>query len=194
MAGSGPLPGSDAEIGVGAETEPYKLAEPGIEYRSQVFEARRGSVALKAVIVLTRGTIRPGLFLMNASRFQQAVRPTHAANFERRKRITEAAGPEPHGSDVCCSSTPDDRIELYNVTVRIPGSNPTLAPLVSHGAPRSGWWQCASEQGSRLACWLEAIRVVAGGNPARDCFFVALSGHELDLWEWLRGISKVVRT
>jgi hypothetical protein len=38
-----------------------------------------------------------------------------------------------------------------------------------------------SEQGSRLACWLEAIRVVSAGKPARDCFFVALSGHELDL-------------
>ena len=46
-------------------------------------------------------------------------------------------------------------------------------------APRSGWWQCASEQGSRLACWLEAIRVLAAGQPARDSYFVALSGHEL---------------
>jgi hypothetical protein len=46
-------------------------------------------------------------------------------------------------------------------------------------APRSGWWQCASEQGSRLACWLEAIRILAAGKPARDAFFVALSGHEV---------------
>jgi Zn-dependent M28 family amino/carboxypeptidase len=48
-------------------------------------------------------------------------------------------------------------------------------------APRSGWWQCVSEQGSRLACWLEAIRILAAGKPARDFFFVALSGHELGL-------------
>jgi hypothetical protein len=46
-------------------------------------------------------------------------------------------------------------------------------------APRSGWWQCVSEQGSRLVCWLEAIRVLATAKPARDCLFVALSGHEL---------------
>ena len=46
-------------------------------------------------------------------------------------------------------------------------------------APRSAWWQSVSEQGSRLVCWLEAIRVVALGRPARDCLFVALSGHEL---------------
>jgi hypothetical protein len=36
-----------------------------------------------------------------------------------------------------------------------------------------------SEQGSRLACWLETIRILAAGRPARDIFFVALSGHEL---------------
>ena len=46
-------------------------------------------------------------------------------------------------------------------------------------APRSGWWQCVSEQGSRLVCWLEAIRVLATAKPARDCLFVASSGHEL---------------
>ena len=28
-------------------------------------------------------------------------------------------------------------------------------------APRSGWWQCASEQGSRLVCWLEVMRALA---------------------------------
>jgi hypothetical protein len=70
--------------------------------------------------------------------------------------------------------------QAFNVTVNIAGSNVTLAPLVLM-APRSAWWQCVSEQGSRLACWLEAIRVVAAGKPARDCYFVALSGHELDL-------------
>jgi len=48
-------------------------------------------------------------------------------------------------------------------------------------APRSGWWQCVSEQGSRIACCLEVIGVLAAGKPARDCFFVALSGHELGL-------------
>jgi hypothetical protein len=66
----------------------------------------------------------------------------------------------------------------FNVTARIAGLSPKLAPLVLM-APRSGWWQCASEQGGRLACWLEAMRVLATGKPARDCYFVALSGHEL---------------
>jgi len=70
--------------------------------------------------------------------------------------------------------------QAYNVVVKVEGSNPTLAPLVVM-APRSAWWQSVSEQGSRLACWLEAIRVLAAGHPARDCFFAALSGHELGL-------------
>src|SRR5262249_33722776 len=43
----------------------------------------------------------------------------------------------------------------------------------------SAWWQCVTEQGSRLACWLEAIRALAAVRPARDCIFVALSGHEI---------------
>ena len=171
----GPL-GSDAEIGL-AETEPYKLAEPGIEYRSQVSEARRSRH--KAVIVLTRGTIRPGLFLMNASAFSKPFGPPmlqiSSAESDWLKQQAQSRTEVTFVAQVRRTTA-----RAYNVTVRIPGSNPTLAPLVLM-APRSGWWQCASEQGSRLACWLEAIRVVAGGNPARDCFFVALSGHELDL-------------
>jgi len=46
-------------------------------------------------------------------------------------------------------------------------------------APRSGWWQCVSEQGSRLVCMLEAMRTLAAEKPERDCLFVAFSGHEL---------------
>lgn len=46
----GPL-GSDAEIGL-AESEPSKLAEPGVERRGQVSEARQSRH--KAVVVLTR--------------------------------------------------------------------------------------------------------------------------------------------
>ena len=65
-----------------------------------------------------------------------------------------------------------------NVTVRVAGGDPALAPLVVT-TPRSGWWQCASERGGGLACWLETIRVVAAAKPARDCLFAAFSGHEI---------------
>jgi len=64
------------------------------------------------------------------------------------------------------------------VTAEIAGTDPALAPLVFM-APRSGWWQCASEQGSRLVCWLEAMRTLAASRPRRTSLFVAMSGHEL---------------
>jgi hypothetical protein len=69
-------------------------------------------------------------------------------------------------------------VQAFNVTARIAGSDPELPPLVVM-TPRSGWWHCASERGGGLACWLEAMRVLARAKPARDCFFVACSGHEL---------------
>ncbi len=168
----GPL-GSDAEIGL-AESEPSKLAEPGIQQRSQISEARRSRH--KAVVVLTGG-IRPGLFLINASAFSKPFGPPmlqiSSAESEWLKEKAEGRTEATLVAEVRRTAA-----RAFNVTAKIGGSNPTLAPLVLM-APRSAWWQCASEQGSRLACWLEAIRVLAGGKPARDCFFVALSGHEL---------------
>jgi hypothetical protein len=68
--------------------------------------------------------------------------------------------------------------QAFNVTAKISGRDHSLAPLVFM-APRSGWWQCVSEQGSRLVCWLEIMRLLAANTPARDCHFVAMSGHEL---------------
>jgi hypothetical protein len=68
--------------------------------------------------------------------------------------------------------------QAFNVTTRVVGSNSGLAPLVVV-TPRSGWWQCASERGGALACWLETIRVLAANKPARDCLFAAFSGHEI---------------
>ena len=164
--------GSEVEIGL-AETTPFKLTDPGM-VQHQVVAARHGQH--KAVLLLTRGT-RPGLFLLNASAFTKPFGPPMLqvssvesewlkAQARRRAETTLVAHVERTAA------------RGFNVTATIAGSNPTLAPIVLM-APRSGWWQCASEQGSRLACWLEAMRVLAIGEPARDCFFVALSGHEL---------------
>jgi hypothetical protein len=69
-------------------------------------------------------------------------------------------------------------VEAFNVTAKVAGSDPKLAPLVFM-APRSAWWQCVSEQGCRIVCLLEVMRALSTAKPARDCFFVALSGHEL---------------
>jgi len=68
--------------------------------------------------------------------------------------------------------------EAFNVTATIAGSDRDMPPLVIT-TPRSGWWQCASERGGGLACWLETMRAIAHAGPKRDCLFLACSGHEL---------------
>jgi hypothetical protein len=166
--------GSDAEIGL-AETTPFRLTEPiDIEERNQVDEARHSRH--KAVVLLTRGT-RPGLFLINAGAFAKPFGPPmlQVTSVES-EWLKEQA--QRHAQATVVVHAKQTVAQAFNITAKIAGSNPTLAPIVLM-APRSGWWQCASEQGSRLACWLEAMRVLAAGKPARDCFFVALSGHEL---------------
>jgi hypothetical protein len=169
----GPL-GSDAEIGL-AETAPVTLADPLRGQAGPVAEARRSRH--KAVVLLTRGGSRPGLFLLNAGSFSNPIGPpTVQLSSVESEWLKEQA--QQRAEATLVAHVNRTATQAFNVAVKIAGSNPALAPLVVM-APRSGWWQCASEQGSRLACWLEAIRVLASGRPARDCFFVALSGREL---------------
>lgn len=167
--------GSDAEIGL-AQTEPSSLMEPRRAQAGVVAEARRSRH--KAVVLLTGGS-RPGLFLLNAVSFTKPSGPpmlqvssVESEWLEEQVKQRAEATLVAHVSRTAA--------QAFNVTAKIAGSNPALAPLVLM-APRSAWWQGAREQGSRLACWLEAMRVIAAGKPARDVFFVALSGHELGL-------------
>jgi len=168
----GPL-GSEAEIGL-AESDPVKLSEPGTEQADQVLKARRSEH--KAVVVLTRG-VRPGLYLLNASDFRKPFGPPmlqiSSSESEWLRGLAAARAEAKLVAQVKRTAA-----QAFNVTAKIAGRNPALAPIVLM-APRSAWWQGVSEQGSRLVCWLEAIRVLAAGKPACDCFFVALSGHEL---------------
>ncbi len=168
----GPV-GSDGEIGL-AETAPFKLTEPGTEQRGPLSEARHSRH--KAVVLLTRGS-GPGLFLINASAFTKPFGPpmlqVSSAESEWLKEQAQS-----RGQATLIAHVNRTAARAFNVTAKIAGRKPTLAPLVLM-TPRSGWWQCASERGGGLACWLEAMRVLAAGKPTRDCFFVALSGHEV---------------
>jgi hypothetical protein len=170
----GPL-GSDVEIGL-AETEPLGVAEGVRAQAGPVAQARQSRH--KAVVLVTCGS-HPGLFLLNAGSFAKPFGPpTLQVSSVESGWLKEQAQQRAEATLVAHASR--TAAEALNVTVKVAGSNPALAPLVFM-APRSGWWQCVSEQGSRLACWLEVIRVLATGKPARDSFFVALSGHELGL-------------
>jgi len=170
----GPL-GSGAEIGL-AQTEPFSPVEPRRAQAGIVAQARRSDH--KALVLLTGGT-RRGLFLLNAVSFRKPSGPptlqvssVEADWLQRQAQQGTEATLVAH-----VNRTP---AQAYNVTCKVAGSDPTLSPLVVM-APRSAWWQSTSEQGSRLACWLEALRVMAAGNAKRDAYFVAMSGHELGL-------------
>ena len=166
----GPL-GSDAEIGL-AETLPYKLAETS---DTDILLAARRSQH-RAVLLITGGS-RPGLFLMNASAFTKpAGPPMLQISSVESTWVNEQAQKR---AEVTLVAQVDRRmVQAFNVTAAITGRDRNLGPLVFM-APRSGWWHCASEQGSRLVCWLEVMRVLAAAKPRRDCLFVAMSGHEL---------------
>jgi hypothetical protein len=162
----GPL-GSDTEIGL-TECDLSNLTGPANE---QFRQSRH-----KAVVLLTHAS-KPGLFLLNASFFREpSGPPTLQVSSTESEWLREQA--EVRAEAMLVTAVRRTAAQAFNVTTKIAGTNSALAPLVLT-TPRSGWWQCASERGGGLACWLEAMRVLAAGKPARDCFFVAMSAHEL---------------
>ena len=166
----GPL-GSDADIGL-AETSPVNVVHTP---EADIIPAARQS-RHKAVILVT-GATRPGLFLSNAPRFLDPAGPPmlQVSNVESAWLKQQA---QERAEVTVVASAERTPARAFNVTATIPGLDPSLPPLVFM-APRSGWWQCVSEQGSRLVCWLEIMRVQAAAKPSRTCHFVAMSGHEL---------------
>ena len=168
----GPL-GSGADI-VLVETEPFTLIEPRKELGGPVPEARRGSH--KGVIILTRGS-RPGLFVLNAPSFKTPFGPPALQISSAESEWVKARAQE-RAEVSLVAPVERTTTQAINVTARIAGSDPGLAPLIIT-TPRSGWWECASERGGGLACWLQAIEALAAAKPARDCLFAAFSGHEI---------------
>lgn len=165
--------GSDAEIAV-VESEPFTLMESQKEQRGAVAAARRSRH--KAVVVLTRGS-KPGLFLLNALSFRAPCGPPMLqVSSEEGGWLKEQAAA--HAEATVVAAAKRTATHAFNVATKIAGHRPELPPLVVM-TPRSGWWQCASERGGGIACWLETMRVLATGQPERDCLFVACSGHEL---------------
>src|SRR4029077_20251968 len=83
---------------------------------------------------------------------------------EHKARLTELAAANTRVTYVVAASR--NPSEAMNVVVNVAGRRPDLAPLVVM-TPRSGWWQCASERGGGLACWMESIRAVSAAKPVR---------------------------
>lgn len=162
----GPLD-SDAEIGLAFATKANGAGE------GTLVEARRAK-RHRAIIVVTLG---PGLRPSNADSFLSPFEPPVV-----QVASEEKAWLENHarlGSEVrVVAHVARIETKAYNVTAELKGTDPTLAPLVVM-TPRSGWYTCASERGSGIACWLEIIRGMVSSRTQRPVLFVASSGHEL---------------
>lgn len=161
-------PGSDATIALLETT-------PNGEYHTAFTEALTQR-AHRGFVVMTRGGL-PGLAPVNAPRFTDPIeRPVLMAGSEEADCLAERAARRMAVRLVVrarrVSST------AYNVTAQITGTEPTLAPVVVM-TPRSSWWQCASERGGGLVCWLVVLRAVARTRSRRTFLFTANSGHEL---------------
>jgi len=167
--------GSDADIAL-VESDTFKLDEPRRQRGGTIAEARQSRH--KGIIILTKGS-RPGLSLLNALFFRAPSGPAmlQVSSAEHEWLMTQA---RTGAQATLVTHVKRTTAQAFNVIARVAGSDSGLAPLVIV-APRSGWWQCASERGGGLACWLETIRVLAAAKPARDCLFAAFSGHELGL-------------
>jgi hypothetical protein len=166
-------PGGEADIAL-VETEPFTLVSPRRELGGALAAARRDRY--KGIVVLTRGS-RPGLFVLNAPSFTAPFGPPGLQVSSAEEEWLKARAQE-HTPVNLVTHARSITARAFNVTARIAGRDPNLQPLVIT-TPRSGWWQCASERGGGLACWLESMRVLAAARPARDCLFAAFSGHEI---------------
>lgn len=160
--------GSKAEIGL-LELPPNADSDP--EY-----EKKRRGAAHRALIFVTKGAL-PGLSPINASKFTAAYgAPILQVSSEHGDWLKQQA--QANAEAVLVAHVKRTPTQALNVTATIKGADAQRAPLVVM-TPRSGWWQCASERGGGLVCWIEVMRALAKNRPARDVHFIASSGHEL---------------
>lgn len=156
--------GSDADIG-------WVEMPPNAEYDERYEQLRRNN-RHRAIIILTKGG-RPGLCPINAARFEHPYGvPVLQVGSEHGEWLQQQS--EVH----FMAQANRTRTRALNVTARIRGTKPNLAPVVVM-TPRSGWWHSTSERGGGLVCWLDVMRALAADRPERDVHFLSSSGHEL---------------
>jgi hypothetical protein len=152
------------------------LNAAAISSEGQSIAALRRQPSRRAIVAVTSGAA-PGLTPSNAASFANRFGvPVLQVASEHQAFLDQLASAG--GSARVVVSTTRISEQAFNVVATVAGRQPNLAPLVVI-TPRSGWWQCASERGGGLACWVETIRSVGNSRPARPVTFVASSGHEL---------------
>jgi hypothetical protein len=148
----------------------------GIGTEGRGLENLRRSGTHRAIVAVT-ATATAGLTLSNAAAFANVYGvPVLQVASENQAKLTELAASGARITYVAAANR--NPSEALNVVVNVAGRRPDLAPVVVM-TPRSGWWQCASERGGGLACWMESIRAVSAAKPLRPAIFIASSGHEL---------------
>lgn len=163
----GPL-NSDAEIGL-SETAVNAAANGALG------AARRANTH-KAIVAITKGR-RPGLCPSNADEFLQPFGPpVLQVSSDEAEWLTLQASRGIRFQLI--ASVVRNGAMARNVIAELAGSDSALAPVVVM-TPRSGWYWCASERGSGIACWLEIMRGLREAPLKRTVMFVASSGHEL---------------
>jgi hypothetical protein len=162
--------GSTADIAL------VTLDSAAISSEGQSIAALRRSEPHRAIVAVTTGA-SPGLALSNAGSFAAPYGiPVLQVASEHQSHLSELAVAGRRITLVAAASRVAS--QALNVVATVAGRQPSLAPLVVM-TPRSGWWQCASERGGGLACWMETIRAVVAAKGVRPAIFVASSGHEL---------------
>lgn len=153
----------------------FEMNHGNINYSENLLYARQ-SGEYKAVIVLTVGET-PGLMAINTPEFGQHYGvPVLQISGEYKEEITRAISS--HKNVHIMVHADFEQSESYNIITEIKGSNNDLNPIVVM-TPRSGWWNCASERGGGIACWLEVMQYIISKKVSRNVIFVATSAHEL---------------
>ena len=163
----GPV-GSSVEIGVGQ----VKLRAG----EDEALTASRSAGDHQSLVAITVGG-RPGLMLSNAPEFESPFGPpVLQVTSEAQALVNKHAGL--HSAAHLVATITREHTESFNVVARLAGEDKTLPPLLVM-TPRSGWWQCASERGGGLACWLEVMRTLREAGTQREVIFVPTTAHEL---------------
>jgi hypothetical protein len=171
--------GIAGSLGAAGSTAPVilvRLDAAGIQSEGRSLAELRKSAASRGIVAVTSGAL-PGLSPTNAASFKEPFGlPVLQVGSEHSTWLDDLAR---RGRQVrLVVHTARTRTEAANVVASLPGRDRALPPVVVM-TPRSGWWQCASERGGGLACWLEAVDAIARASSVRTVTFVASSGHEL---------------
>ena len=153
-----------------------RLDSAAIGSEGQALAPLRRAAGVKAIIAVTEGGL-PGLCPSNARSFTAPyglpVLQVSSTAADWMTSLMQSGVEVRVTANAIRTRAPAD-----NVLATVRGRRPELPPVVVM-TPRSGWWQCVSERGGGLACWLETMRAAADVRPDRTIRFIASSGHEL---------------